>query len=200
MDKLSKVVLLCGAAGSGKDTAADAIIESFGFVRHGRFSAELKKLCASTFGWDYDKLGDLEYKSAAGTFPDGTVISYNEDGTPKTRRQLLHYLGTDVFRDGINERFWVIKTLQNMQETDEDDVWLVSDCRFPNEYQEVCDAAEEVFVLQLVRTDHDIPESDHPAENMWKQIPYDKRIEAQSGELDRIREEAVEAVWSFVMS
>lgn len=108
-----KVICISGKAGHGKDYTAELLKEELEKKNYSvliTHNADLLKfICTNYFGWNGEK---------------------DEEG-----RNLLQYIGTDVFREQ-NEDFWVefIFTMLVMSPVQWDFV-IVSDCRFPNEIQ-----------------------------------------------------------------
>ena len=88
------IVGFCGLAGSGKTTAADALV-AIGFVRI-PFAAPLKRMFAA-----------LEIEPSEGEDPR----EWRETPHPllcgKTPRQALQWLGTEYGRECIGHDFWV---------------------------------------------------------------------------------------------
>ena len=90
---LPTVVGLCGAAGSGKTTAAAYLAERFGFERV-RFAGPLKDMLR-VLG-----LGDDEIEGGSKEKPSALLLG-------KTPRQAMQWLGTEWGRNLIGEDFWV---------------------------------------------------------------------------------------------
>ncbi len=96
-----KVIGITGKAGSGKDTVAGHLIGKYGYIR-GQFAFDLKRMVCETFGWETDRLDDLEYKEE---------IPLNSNGTPQcpgppgaypngmSRRDVLIFWGTNCMRE-----------------------------------------------------------------------------------------------------
>lgn len=105
---MSIVIGLAGKAGSGKDTAGEYLCKMFGFYRIA-FGDFLKKHCVDVHGWNGEK--------------------------DDVGRELLQKEGTNKHREAY-ENVWVdhavilIRTL----ETDGFDKFVITDMRFPNEY------------------------------------------------------------------
>jgi hypothetical protein len=193
-------IILTGAAGSGKDTAADAIEDTFDNVWRASFASPLKEMACNVFWWDEMLLNELEYKQEVALWPDGSPQSVDPvTGRARTRREILQLLGTDVFRNMVDKEFWVNQLIQGIKADNEpNDVWVVTDCRFQNEFDALSEAFTHLLVIRLVRTDHEIPTSGHASEVDWRSIPADVVIEAKTGELDVLREATIAAANDFL--
>ena len=196
---MNKVIILTGSAGSGKDTVAQALKNHFEKMEEAKFSAALKDLVCDMFIWDRNRIdSDLEYKQEIARWPGGGAVS-NTSAGPRTRRELLQLVGTDMVRDMIDKDFWVKRTLLQMRmESHPDSRWVVSDCRFWNEYEALKRSFNECFVLRLHRMGHTIEESSHPSEQEWKEIPADAEIEVWSGDISRLTEGSISLVKYFL--
>lgn len=131
---------LSGYARSGKDAAAQFLVQEYGF----------KKISFA------DKLRDFLYQlnpivahsDAMGTWDVQTVIDtygwggYKETDFGPEIRRLLQRLGTDAARNILGENVWVHAALGH-KITDENIV--VTDCRFPNEAREIKNRGGEVW-------------------------------------------------------
>ena len=95
------IVGLIGAAGSGKSTVANRLVDVWGF-KDLSFAGPLKDFCAEQFGWDRKRLDDdLAYKEEMTELRDPRRIRNLSPGNSQlfmTRRQVMQFLGTDVFR------------------------------------------------------------------------------------------------------
>jgi adenylate kinase family enzyme len=113
-----------GSAGSGKDTAADHLVEHFGFKKFA-FADSLKLGVQQMFCIPDDIMFDR-------------VLREQElDGWPGwSVRKLLQYIGTELMRDQFDKDIWV-KILSNkiLRENKENghERFAISDVRFPNE-------------------------------------------------------------------
>jgi hypothetical protein len=125
---VSRLIAFTGPAGSGKSTAADALVEE-GWVRV-KFADPLKNMMRAF------------YRSCG--LEDGTYIEARIEGLMKeepdpflkgrTPRHAMQTLGTEWGRNTIHESVWVEAWCQkviNMFDRGLDVV--VDDCRFPNE-------------------------------------------------------------------
>lgn len=123
------IILISGYKRHGKDTAANAICDYFGFKKYS-FAQPIKEACSLLFGWSLNH-----------------IESFKEDVDPYWKispRQALQWLGTDSFQydlpnhfpefnKHIGRSFWVKKFEQLYEDTRYD--YVISDYRFPHEYE-----------------------------------------------------------------
>lgn len=124
------IIAFCGFIGSGKDTAADYLVNFHQFRRES-FASTLKDAVAAVFGWDRVL---LEGKTKQAREWREQVDQWWADrlGIPNlTPRWVLQFWGTDVLRKNFHDDIW-IASLENKLRIIKDDI-VISDCRFPNE-------------------------------------------------------------------
>lgn len=132
------VIGLTGLAGSGKDTAADYLVERHGFKKMA-FANVLKDMLNTLnpiVSDDGTRLMDVRRACAA----DVNAELMLKRHYPEYRR-LLQTLGTDCVR-AIDNSFWVKELLAQIDKLPRTQNVVVTDCRFPNE---VSDLAHEGF-------------------------------------------------------
>ena len=127
------LISVSGLIGSGKDTIADYLVNSHGFLRES-WAGTLKDAVASVFGWDRIL---LEGKTAESRkwreVPDQWWSS--RLGMDVTPRRVLQVWGTEVCRESYHDDIW-IASLENKLRKTADSV-VISDSRFPNELDSV---------------------------------------------------------------
>ena len=126
MNKFDNINLigLVGEAGSGKDTAADYMIEE-GWVKFA-FAQALKDMCIDYLGLSHDDAYTQEGK-----------LKYN-DFWGMTNREILQKVGTDAFRNGFHKDTWVkIAELKISNMLKSGKKVIITDCRFDNEAEMV---------------------------------------------------------------
>ena len=117
---LPRVVGLCGTAGSGKSTAAQFLVDKYGYTRV-RFAGPLKAMARAVGLNDRQIEGDLK------EVPSDLLCG-------RTPRYFMQRLGTELGRDLIGEEFWV-----NLWAKAANDILanggrvVADDCRFENE-------------------------------------------------------------------
>ena len=139
------IIGICGFIGSGKDTAADYLVNFYEFRRES-FASTLKDAVSAVFGWDRDLL-EGRTKAAREWREQVDPWWANRLNKPQlTPRWVLQYWGTEVCRVGFHDDMW-IASLENKLRKSSDHV-VISDCRFPNEIKSIKDAGGRVIWVQ----------------------------------------------------
>lgn len=128
------IIGICGFIGSGKDTAADYLVNFHGFRRES-FASALKDAIGAVFGWDRDLLEGRTKQAREWREQVDSWWSERLDIPTLTPRWVLQHWGTEVCRHGFHDDIW-IASLENKIRTSQDDV-VISDCRFPNEIRAI---------------------------------------------------------------
>jgi len=116
------LVGICGKAGSGKDTVGDYLVKQYGFKRIA-LADPIKRLVEDVFVLDKHMVYDrMAREQPLESWPGWTV------------RKLLQFIGTELFRENIDDAIWV-KSLWYRICDDKDNNYVVTDVRFPNELQ-----------------------------------------------------------------
>jgi len=124
-----QILGLVGLIGSGKDTAADYLVNFHGYRRES-FASSLKDAVAHVFGWDRQMLEGRTAQSR--TWREQRDEWWSQRlGRDITPRHVLQYWGTEVIRNGFHDDMW-IASLENKIRTSQDNI-VITDCRFPNE-------------------------------------------------------------------
>jgi hypothetical protein len=133
-----RVIAFAGAAGSGKDTAAEYLVKHCGYVRCA-FAEPLKAALNVMFGWTMRDWDDREWKEAA------------QIDIGKSPRQMAQTLGTEWGRELVNRDLWLKLAYRRLQQARIAGAAGVvfTDCRFANEAQFVL--RNEGFVLHISR-------------------------------------------------
>lgn len=166
---MSKIIGICGLAGSGKDTVADMICKKYENWKEMAFADALKDAVSVLFGWDrnmvYGKDGNLRKKRE-----EVDKFWAKELGIDNfTPRVALQMIGTDVFRNHFNDKFWLIclkkKIKDNIGHT------VITDVRFPNEMEMIREMGGQI--IQVIRGE--LPQWYKEAEEInikMKELPY----------------------------
>lgn len=127
------LISVSGLIGSGKDTIADYLVNSHGFLRES-WAGTLKDAVAAVFGWDRILLeGKTSESRKWREVPDGWWSA--RLGVDVTPRRVLQVWGTEVCRNAYHDDIW-IASLENKLRKTNDNV-VISDSRFPNELESV---------------------------------------------------------------
>lgn len=153
------IIGLAGYARSGKDAAAEIMVNEFGFTRVA-FADKLREvLYALNPLLEYQ--GVLDRHAMKRNYLQEVIDEYGWDGYKETGfsneiRRLLQRLGTEAGRNILGETIWVDTTMNNLPEGHV----VVTDVRFPNEASAVKSKGE---VWRVIRKDVG-PANDHPSE------------------------------------
>jgi len=140
------IIGICGFIGSGKDTAADYLVNVHGFRRES-FANSLKDAVAQVFGWDRTMLEGRTAHSREWREQVDTWWAARLRIPELTPRWVLQQWGTEVCRRGFHDDIW-IASLENKLRNSQDNV-VISDCRFPNEIRSIKAAGGRV--VRIVR-------------------------------------------------
>jgi len=142
------IIGFVGLIGSGKDTAADFLVNSHGF-RRDSFANTLKDAVANVFGWDRTLLEGRTKQ--AREWREQLDIWWSErlNMPLLTPRWVLQHWGTEVCRQGFHDDIW-IASLENKLRTTKDNI-VISDVRFPNEIKAIHNAGG--IVVRIKRGD-----------------------------------------------
>jgi hypothetical protein len=184
------IIGICGLIGSGKDTAADYLVNFHGYRRES-FAASLKDAVAQVFGWDRQLLEGRTAQSRAWREQPDEWWSQRL-GQTITPRHVLQYWGTEVIRNGFHDDMW-IASLENKIRTSQDNV-VITDCRFPNEIRAIraqggriiwiqrgplpawFDSAVRANCGELVFVENLKTLGVHPSETAWAGTVFDAEI------------------------
>lgn len=133
-----RLLALAGAAGSGKDTAAQLLRHRFDFAR-AAFAGPLKRGLCAMFDWEQVLLDNREWKEAV--MPD----------IGKSPRQLMQTLGTEWGRNLVHPDLWLLLAQRQVDYAKRVGLRgiVFTDCRFENEAAFVL--AQGGHVLHIVR-------------------------------------------------
>lgn len=138
------IIGFVGFIGSGKDTAADYLVNFHGF-RRDSFASTLKDAVAAVFGWDRVLL-EGRTKEAREWREQKDEWWSARLGTDITPRWVLQYWGTDVLRNHFHDDIW-IASLENKMRKTADNI-VISDVRFPNEIKAIHNAGGLVIRIK----------------------------------------------------
>ena len=140
------IIGICGFIGSGKDTAADYLVNFHEFRRES-FANTLKDAVAVVFGWDRTMLEGRTKEAREWREQVDPWWAERLEMPQLTPRWVLQQWGTDVCRKAFHDHIW-IASLENKLRNSKDNV-VISDCRFPNEIKAIHNAGG--IVIRIVR-------------------------------------------------
>jgi hypothetical protein len=200
---MKKVILISGKMRSGKNQFAEYLqkeLESRNLkVSTDLFAKDLKNWCKEDFKKLSYVLANIaeEIKSKINMWVDtrqlilggDSVISSIESSINKLiikdenwyedktfiTRNILQLYGTEIFRNRVNENWWV-NQIKNRVISSDNDVIIITDCRFPNEIEGMYDENYETIVIRIIRNIN-TPEyiADHDSETAldnWQNWNY----------------------------
>ena len=194
------IVAFIGPAGSGKDTAAAALLGDEGAANL-KFASPLKDICSQIFGWDRYRIDtDLSYKEEVGYYCDGTP-NMNKQGTPQTRRQILQLVGTDLMRNQVNDDVWLQAALQTVSQRQDIKLWVVTDARFTNEIEFLRSNFRHVLVVRLTRLGGTTGTEAHThiSEMQSSEIVADEHVSALDGDVNGLQVRSCELVDEWIL-
>lgn len=139
------IIGICGFIGSGKDTAADYLV-NFHEYRRESFAGTLKDAVAAVFGWDRTMLEGKTKESREWREQVDPWWAARLNMPHLTPRWVLQNWGTEVCRRGFHDDMW-IASLENKLRLSQDNV-VISDCRFPNEIAAIRSQGGKIIWIQ----------------------------------------------------
>lgn len=143
---MNNILGIAGLINSGKDTAADYLVNFYGFKRDS-FASSLKDAVAHVFGWNRELLEGRTKSAREWREQIDTWWAQKLDMPNLTPRLVLQLWGTEVCRRGFHDNIW-ITSLENRLRNSKDSV-VITDCRFPNEINAIKNAGGKV--MRIVR-------------------------------------------------
>jgi len=131
------IIGFVGLIGSGKDTAADYLVNFHGF-RRDSFAGTLKDAISSIFGWDRTLLEGRTTQAREWREQIDPWWAERLGMPDLTPRWILQWWGTEVCRKAFHNDIW-IASLEHKLLTSNDDI-VISDVRFPNEISAIHNA------------------------------------------------------------
>jgi hypothetical protein len=129
-DKKPLVVGFVGFISSGKDTAADYLVNYHQF-RRDSFANALKDAVSAVFGWDRVLLEGRTAESREWREKVDTWWADRLSMPDLTPRWVLQHWGTEVCRQGFHDDIWIASLEHRILKTRDNIV--ITDVRFPNE-------------------------------------------------------------------
>jgi len=173
------IISLSGYAKSGKDTAAEIIALNYSQFKIKKFSGKLKQVASILTG------------IPAELFENQNVKDRYISGWDMTARELLQRLGTDAVRDNLHQDAWVMSLFADYHQNDS---WIITDCRFPNEYDYVKKFGG--VTIKIVRYGVDAVNS-HTSETALDSYEFDEVI-YNNGSITEFREKVIEVINKYI--
>lgn len=127
---MHRIVAFCGFAAAGKTTAANVLVNDFGYEKIS-FADPLKDAVSSVFGWSRERLSGLKKEDRA--WREEPDAFWSEAlGKTVTPRWALQFVGTELFRNHLSHDVWAI-ALEARLHNRPDAKFVIDDCRFQNE-------------------------------------------------------------------
>ena len=146
-----KLIALVGFIGSGKDTAADYLVNFYGF-RRDSFANTLKDAVSAVFGWDRELLEGRTKEAREWREQVDSWWAERLGILHLTPRWVLQNWGTEVCRNAFHNDIW-IASLENKLRRSRNNT-VISDCRFYNEVAAIKNQGGRVIWIQRGITPH----------------------------------------------
>jgi hypothetical protein len=184
------IVGFVGKKGSGKTTAADALVAEHGFRKHNfkdTLIAEIKHKMPAVLHELVNVYEKIDYD---GMNPWTVERLFKEK--PPLMRALLQNYGTEV-RRADDPMYWVDAWGQLASALSEQDI-VVDDVRFENEAQAVRDMGG--VLIRVMKDSFDYPIVDaHASETEQDSIVVNHEIKVKEGEVNKLKELVFKAVF-----
>jgi hypothetical protein len=139
------IIGICGLIGSGKDTAADYLVNFHEFKRES-FAPSLKDAVAAVFGWDRELLEGRTKQSRDWREQVDTWWATRLNIPHLTPRWILQNWGTDVLRQHFHDDIWIASVEYKVSQSK--DHIVITDCRFPNEIKGLKEQGAKIIWIQ----------------------------------------------------
>lgn len=161
-----RLIGLSGYAQSGKDTVGSILVENHGFTRVS-FADKLRECLYALNPLVGCSTGYLKPDETAPVqhFVDKFGWEWTKANTGS--RELLQRLGTEVGRNILGENVWVDAALKGL---DWNGSYVVTDVRFPNEYDAITARLGAVWRIERPGTE---PVNAHPSETALDDRVFD---------------------------
>lgn len=150
---ITKHVAICGFQGSGKDTMASILVSKYGYVQFS-FASILKDIIALLFQWDRRMLDGTSNESRIWREEVDEWWATHLQIPHLTPRWVLQHIGTDVFRNQFHKDIWILHMkrkiieFQNEMYVGNMNRIVISDCRFPNEFELLNELGFQIIHIQ----------------------------------------------------
>jgi tryptophanyl-tRNA synthetase len=194
------ILSICGFQGAGKDTFANYLVKTHGFIKLS-FAEATKDVLAIMFGWERKLLeGDTIESRQFRELEDKWWAS--KLGIPGlTPRKVLQMVGTDLFRKHFDDNIWVLiveKKIISILNLNPQANIIISDARFPNEIAMIRGQGGK-----LINVQRNLPEwfeeyksgtnceqtnTLHPSETSWIREPVDYILSNKTDSIEQFEQ------------
>lgn len=143
------IIGFIGLIGSGKTTAADYLVDTFGFEPVS-FAGPLKDATSLIFNWDREM---VEGKTVESREWREKIDPYwtRELGWDVTPRAVLQKMGTEAGRNVFGKNLWVASAMKKVY-SDKNNHFVFTDVRFENEIDAITEAGGKIYVVMRGKT------------------------------------------------
>ena len=174
------IIGLCGLIGSGKNTAAEHLIDEHAYESIS-FAETLKDAASSIFGWNRTMLegATAEARAARETKDEWWSERLGYDVSP---RSMLQFMGTEVMRNNLHNDIWALSVENKLERHAVARPWqdfVISDVRFPNEIAMIRRLGGKIWHVrrgELPDWFGKNPEHIHESERAWNNEFFDATI------------------------
>ena len=137
------IIGLVGFKSSGKDTAANILVEQHGFQSIA-FADSIKDCLSSIFCWDREMMqGHTPESREWREQVDPWWV--NKLGIPKfSPRWAMTHFGTNLMRDKFDQKIWIHNVERRLEQSKTRNL-VLSDCRFPNEIEVIRNQSGKIW-------------------------------------------------------
>ena len=184
MNKIPRIIAVCGYKRSGKDTVANIISELYGH-KHMKIASKLKDVTQTLFGFSHSQIEE-------------DVKDHIDTRWGITPRQAMQFIGTEMFQFKIQEilpeikrNFWIKGLIADLNGNLP---VVISDLRFVHEYEELKNLG--VFVIRVTKKNNSETIDHHPSETDFLNIPADLEIVNNDFVIDNLRNDIINQIGS----
>lgn len=138
------IILLNAGIGEGKDTFCDLFAKHTSSTYHNiKFADPLKEMVATMTGCERSQLEDEDFKNSF--LPE---IWTTKEGHRYTYREVMQYVGTDLFRNQFHENTWVNASIARLVPNTN---YMYTDHRFYSERDGISQVADAKIFVRVHR-------------------------------------------------
>jgi dephospho-CoA kinase len=207
------VIMLCGSAGSGKDTSFNFIKKHMSKsidISHFSFGRALKEIVVDLCklflneNYSFEEMDNYGYKEKVR--PENTIYPLdNENGEPLVIRKLLQIIGTDILRKQLGDDIFakiILNKIDTLFKTImKEQIVCITDLRFPNEQKCIVDYCKNngykcitIYIRRSVTTSDTYL---HTSEKQYEQLEKDIIIE-NCGSLVDLETECINVIQNII--